>query len=275
LGSTHVYQNLKGAEKDRFLAELKTKGKKDLSWIKSFKDETVVNDRQTHLKQQGHYTMFEIFSFNKVDTRVLPMDRVDVVFQALLRKNIEEFGYEPVEATPDSVPELTKYFYIHIATTEERVEENKTTSKNELHGPQTQLLMSKTLGDATDAPINIKLENPHKHALMQKVAVLRSAIVVLDKKFIDLKEMRYDLELKSDDDELHKDRLCKLNTICGKLESFIQEVRDACKGFVKEEDEEACGNKFLAASEYVVLCKSHVDGHKELKKRFAQRAPRG
>jgi hypothetical protein len=44
---------------------------------------------------------------------------------------------------------------------------------------------------------------------------------------------------------------------------------------VKEEDEEACGNKFLAASEYVVLCKSHVDGHKELKKRFAQRAPRG
>jgi hypothetical protein len=266
-----VYQSLKGDKKVAFMTNLQTKGKKDLSWVDSFSEDHSVFDRTLISKKDGLFTMYEIFAFNKVDTHMVDdVARRGVVLKCLLEENSKEHGYAP-EKKEGLCVELNRYRYIYFDNVDEHHVDNGITFTKTLQPGNSKDVMQKMIAGngMTPAPdsLEIKLENPMKHELMCQVTILRSAVVALDKKLIDLRELKYDIDVQAHKDTQFECPKLELETILHKLDAFISAVREFNKNAHNEDNEAECKKLTEEAKQMVVACTAHCDGHKDMKKR--------
>jgi hypothetical protein len=253
------------------MTNLAAKGKKDLSWVDSFSEDHSVFDRHLTSKKDGLFTMYEIFAFNKVDTNMVADDeRRTIVLKCLLDENAKEHEYAP-EKKEGLCVELNRYRYIHFENVDEHHVDNGITFTKTLQPGSSKDVMQKMIAGKglTPAPdsLEIKLENPMKHELMNQVTILRSAVVALDKKLIDLRELKYDFDVQAHGDTQFDIPKLELDTILQKLDVFIARVREFNRNAHTEINEVACKKLTEEAKNMVVACTAHCDGHKDMKKR--------
>ena len=104
---------MKGAAKDEFLSKYKTKGWKDLSWVKIFVESSTRMEATMGQKREGHFTLHEILDFNKINIILIADERIPIVFDALLKENAGKYKYDP-HMIEGPCEELNRYFYIHV-----------------------------------------------------------------------------------------------------------------------------------------------------------------
>ncbi len=218
--------------------------------------------------------MYEIFAFNKVDTNMVDDEaRRAIVLKCLLEENSKEHGYAP-EKKEGLCVELNRYRYIYFDNVDEHHVDNGITFTKTLQPGNSKDVMQKMIAGngMTPAPdsLEIKLENPMKHELMCQVTILRSAVVALDKKLIDLRELKYDIDVQWLTNAQFEIPKLELETILNKLDAFISGVREFNKNAHSENNEAACTKLTEEAKHMVVACTAHCDGHKDMKKRHLE-----
>ena len=98
------------------------------------------------------------------------------------------------------------------------------------------------------------------------MTILRSAVVTLDKRLIDLRELKYDIDVQWLTNAQFEIPKLELETILNKLDAFISGVHEFNKNAHSENNEAACTNLTEEAKHMVVACTAHCDGHKDMKK---------
>ena len=257
---------MKGPAKDEFLSKYKTKGRKDLSWVEIFVESSTRMEATMGQKREGHFTLHEILDFNKINIILIADERIPIVFDALLKENARKYKYDP-HMIEGPCEELNRYFYIHV----EKIEEDRM---------QKEWTASKTLSGASAAPffkdngavedsVTAKLEFPERHKMHEQCQILRSAVSLLDKKLIEIKELLCDVEIRAEIETALEGKIKELQAILVSLGAFIDSARIFLKKCANIKEEGEAAKRVLEAVGFIEQSNAHADGHKELKKRFA------
>lgn len=257
---------MKGLAKDEFLGKYKTKGRKDLTWVETFVESSTRMEATMGQKREGHFTLHEIFDFNKINIVLIADDRIPIVFDSLLKENSKKFHFD-AHMIEGPCEELNRYFYIHVETVEQDRMQKEWTASKALSGASAAPFF-KDIGAIEDS-VTVKLEFPERHKMHEQCQILRSAVSLLDKKLIDIKELLCDVEIRAEIDVALEGKIKELQAILVSLGAFIDAARIFLKKCANIKEEGDATKKALEAVGFIEQSNAHVDGYKELKKRFA------
>jgi len=217
------YRGLSGDHKAEFLTKFQQN--KDLAWFRMFQQCEQQTSAHNARMFDGYLNRNEILRMNAFDANVMNNTEADTLCQALIEQSEFEFEYKSDTVHHDN-PLLCKYLY----KKSKGLEHVDTTSSQACFATATETDLGKfnaaalkTFASSSTDKVVVKIENMAWHNFKQKVSVLKSAKLQLEKRLTELGDVHTRLEMKND--VVLAPMVADVSTAIVKLGGFVGEVR--------------------------------------------------
>ena len=286
-----VYSTLTSTEKKRFLDEFELSGrgkrKGSLGFALSYKKS--ISDTHTHTRElssvEDFYTMPQILDFNGLRWGDYDEKEAVVIAKQLIADNKQEFGHSEKDKIQPKLHILSKFFYVKSGgmTKRRKIEKiemitNETETEKEIVklGMEGKLSIENddTTGasSSTDVKSNVKEEVPGKTSFLNKIGLLRAALLQLNKLSSSGGALQAKFAVAARADTAltakHKD----LEKAMGALNKFKDGVQLKIAELeflpLELENKEEIKKELVAMDKLLVEADHHAGGCKEMQKRF-------